>query len=86
MIGFIKNYEDTGDSQVRTAYGVFVSRVGIGCNVFLFGLKLAVGLLVHSVSVMSDAFNNLSDAASSIVSYIGVRLYPFWLLKSALLC
>ncbi len=71
---FIKNYEDTGDSQVRMAYGIFVSRVGIGCNVFLFVLKLAVGLLVHSVSVMSDAFNNLSDAASSIISYIGVRM------------
>lgn len=71
---FVKDYENVGDAQVRTAYGVLASCVGIGCNVFLFVLKLLVGLAVHSVSVMSDAFNNLSDAASSIISFIGVRM------------
>ena len=71
---FVKNYEDTGNNRVRTAYGVLSSIVGIGCNVFLFILKLAVGMVVGSVSVMSDAFNNLSDAASSIVSFIGVKM------------
>ena len=71
---FVKDYEDVGNAQVRTAYGVLASCVGIGCNVFLFVLKLLVGLAVHSVSVMSDAFNNLSDAASSIISFIGVRM------------
>lgn len=71
---FVKDYENTGDSQVRTAYGVLSSCVGIGCNVFLFILKLLVGAAVNSVSVMSDAFNNLSDAASSIVSFVGVRM------------
>ncbi|MCI8567561.1 MAG: cation transporter [Lachnospiraceae bacterium] len=71
---FVKDYENVGDAQVRTSYGVLASCVGIGCNVFLFVLKLLVGLAVHSVSVMSDAFNNLSDAASSIISFIGVRM------------
>ncbi len=71
---FVKDYKDTGNNRVRTAYGVLSSFVGIACNVFLFGLKLAVGMVVGSVSVMSDAFNNLSDAASSIVSFIGVKM------------
>lgn len=71
---FVKNYEDIGNNRVRTAYGVLASCVGIACNVFLFGLKLAVGLVVHSVSVISDAFNNLSDAASSVISFIGVKM------------
>ncbi len=71
---FVKNYEDIGNNRVRTAYGVLASCVGIACNVFLFGLKLAVGLAVHSVSVISDAFNNLSDAASSVISFIGVKM------------
>ena len=71
---FVRNYENTDDSQVRTAYGTLASCVGIGCNVFLFFLKLAIGLVVNSVSVMSDAFNNLSDAASSIISLVGVKM------------
>lgn len=71
---FVKNYEDIGDSQVRTAYGVLSSSVGICCNIFLFCLKLAVGMMAGSVSVMSDAFNNLSDAASSIISFVGVKI------------
>ena len=48
--------------------------VGIVCNVFLFLVKFIVGLLLHSVSVTADAFNNLSDAASSIISFIGVKM------------
>ncbi|MCB5496282.1 cation diffusion facilitator family transporter, partial [Mediterraneibacter gnavus] len=50
------------------------SMVGIVCNVFLFLLKFIVVLLLHSVSVTADAFNNLSDAASSIISFIRVKM------------
>lgn len=71
---FVKNYQDTEDSQVRTAYGVLSSVVGICCNVLLFVVKLIVGMIVGSISVMADAFNNLSDAASSIISFIGVKI------------
>ncbi|MDY3250840.1 MAG: cation diffusion facilitator family transporter [Candidatus Choladocola sp.] len=71
---FVKDYEHTENSAVRTAYGTLAGIVGIVCNVFLFFLKLAVGFVVNSVSVMSDAFNNLSDAASSIISLAGVKL------------
>lgn len=71
---FVKDYEMTDDVQVRTAYGVLSSMVGIFCNVLLFGTKLAIGILMHSIAVMADAFNNLSDAASSIISYVGVKM------------
>lgn len=71
---FVKNSEQTGDSKVRTQYGVLASFVGIFCNVLLFAGKLLVGLTLHSIAVMADAFNNLSDAASSIISYVGVKM------------
>ena len=71
---FVKNYENTENAQVRTEYGVLAGLVGIVCNLLLFGGKLAVGLLLHSISVMADAFNNLSDAASSVIGFVGVKM------------
>lgn len=71
---FIKNYEQTEDARVRTAYGVLGSAVGIFCNLLLFGGKLMAGLILHSISVTADAFNNLSDAASSVIGFIGVKM------------
>lgn len=71
---YVKNYENTEDTAVRTSYGVLSSMVGILCNVFLFGVKLAIGVLMNSIAVMADAFNNLSDAASSVISFIGVKM------------
>ena len=71
---FIKDYKDVEKISVRTAYGVLASIVGIFCNVFLFAVKFAVGLILHSVSVTADAFNNLSDAGSSIISFVGVKM------------
>ncbi|MFQ9985764.1 MAG: cation diffusion facilitator family transporter, partial [Lachnospiraceae bacterium] len=71
---FIKNSEDVTNARVRTAYGILGSRVGIACNILLFILKFILGALVNSVSVMADAFNNLSDAVSSVISYVGVKM------------
>lgn len=71
---FIKDHRDVEKISVRTAYGVLASVVGIFCNVFLFIVKIVVGLALHSVSVMADAFNNLSDAGSSIISFVGVKM------------
>ena len=71
---FVKNYEDTDNMSVRTAYGVLASGVGIACNVLLSLAKMMVGMLLHSVSVMADAFNNLSDAGSSIIGLVGVKM------------
>lgn len=71
---FIKNHEQIHDIKVRTAYGVLSSVVGILCNLFLFGVKLFAGIIVNSVSVMADAFNNLSDAASCVIGFVGVKM------------
>ena len=71
---FIKDYQDVEKVSVRTAYGVLASIVGIFCNVFLFAVKFTVGLVLHSVSVTADAFNNLSDAGSSIIGFVGVKM------------
>lgn len=71
---FVKDYEHTESISVRTRYGLMASTVGICCNVVLFAAKLCIGLLINSISVMADAFNNLSDAASSIIGFIGVKM------------
>lgn len=71
---FVKNYEKTEDVQVRTRYGLVASVVGICCNLVLFTAKLLTGVMIHSISVMADAFNNLSDAASSIIGFVGVKM------------
>ncbi len=71
---FVKDYKNTDDVQVRTRYGLMASTVGICCNIILFCAKIFVGLMVNSISVMADGFNNLSDAASSIIGFVGVKL------------
>ena len=71
---FVKNYEETEKVSVRTAYGVLASVVGIFCNVFLFAVKWMIGFFLHSIAVMADAFNNLSDAGSSIIGLVGVKM------------
>ena len=71
---FVENYEDVEKVSVRTAYGVLASVTGIFCNLFLFGLKWCIGFFLHSISIMADAFNNLSDAGSSIISLVGVKI------------
>ena len=71
---FVKDYNETEKVSVRTAYGVLASMVGIFCNVILFIVKWIVGFVLHSISVQADAFNNLSDAASSIVGLVGVKM------------
>ena len=70
----VKDYEHVEKVSVRTAYGVLSSMVGIVCTVILFIVKLLVGMVLHSVSVTADAFNNLSDAGSSIISFVGVKV------------
>jgi cation diffusion facilitator family transporter len=71
---FIKNHRDTADTSVREAYGVLSGVLGILCNLVLFITKLAVGLYIGSIAVVSDAFNNLSDLGSSLVTIFGAKL------------
>ncbi len=71
---FIPNSEDVKNPKVRKNYGILGGVLGIICNLFLFITKLGVGIIINSIAVISDAFNNLSDLGSSIVSTIGSRL------------
>ena len=71
---FIKDHTNTGHPAVRQQYGLLGSGVGIAVNVLLFAAKFLAGLLTGSIAVMADAFNNLSDAGSSVVTLIGFRL------------
>lgn len=71
---FIKDYDNLQDQTVRTRYGLMASVVGIICNVFLFVVKFLIGFVIHSITVTADSFNNLSDAASSIIGFVGVRM------------
>lgn len=71
---FIKDYEDVEEVSVRTAYGVLSSVTGIFCNVLLFAAKWLTGYFLCSISVMADAFNNLSDAGSSVIGLVGVKM------------
>lgn len=71
---FVKDYERTDDINVRAKYGVLTGVCGIICNIFLFAGKLVIGMIISSISVTADAFNNLSDAASSVVGLVGAKL------------
>lgn len=71
---FVKNFNDIGNPKVRTSYGILASIVGITCNAILSLIKIVIGILINSISVTADGFNNLSDAASSVISLIGIKL------------
>lgn len=71
---FIKENENYKDQNVRSAYGYLCGIVGIVINLLLFAGKFVAGFLSGSVAVTADAFNNLSDAGSSVISLIGFRL------------
>ncbi len=71
---FVRDYENTQDPEVRERYGTLSGSVGILLNLCLALGKFLAGLATGAVSVMADAFNNLSDAASSVVTLVGFRL------------
>ncbi len=71
---FIKEHENTQDVHVRHAYGVLCGAFGVFLNIILFGIKFAAGLISGSVSITADAFNNLSDAGSSVVTMVGFKM------------
>lgn len=71
---FVKNGENTSDPAVRRAYGTVSGVMGIVFNVLLFALKYFAGTMSGSIAIVSDAFNNLSDAGSSIITLLGFKL------------
>lgn len=71
---FYGEMDMSDEKALRRAYGTACSGAGIGFNVLLFAGKLIAGMLSGSVAIVSDAFNNLSDAGSSIISLVGFKL------------
>lgn len=71
---FIKNSGDTGNPAVRRAYGTMAAVVGVIVNLLLFAGKLTVGTLAGAISITADAFNNLSDAGSQLISLVSFRI------------
>lgn len=71
---FIKNKEALTDTTVRQKYGLLSGMTGIICNITLCILKFSAGIMTSSIAVTADAFNNLSDAGSSIVTLVGFKM------------
>lgn len=70
----IKDREDTSSPNVRQAYGILCGVLGICLNLLLFLGKFSAGVLSNSIAITADAFNNLSDAGSSIITLIGFKM------------
>lgn len=70
---FIKNTGEYQNPQVRRRYGILCSIFGIFLNVILSGIKFFAGANTGSVAIMADAFNNLSDAGSSVITLVGFK-------------
>ncbi len=71
---FVKTDKNVTEAEKRVKYSVFAGVVGIICNLVLFAIKIIVGSTMSSIAIVSDAFNNLSDTGSSLVSIIGTKL------------
>lgn len=71
---FIRDRDNVTDPAVRRAYGSLCGVVGIGLNLLLFAGKFFAGLISGSIAITADAFNNLSDAGSSVITLLGFRL------------
>jgi cation diffusion facilitator family transporter len=71
---FIKDPENIKDNATREQYGSLSGVVGIICNLILCIFKIAVGALTHSISIIADGFNNLSDMGSSVITILGFKL------------
>ncbi len=70
----LKAFERRKKDRPRESYGIFAGTVGLFCNLLLFGLKITVGVLSSSVSILADAVNNLTDAGSSAVTLLGFKI------------
>ena len=71
---FMKDYSDNKDSATRKKAGFLSSTVGIVCNIILFVSKFIIGTIANSVAIISDAFNNLTDCLSCIITMFGYNL------------
>lgn len=71
---FIKDYQDTQNPKVRIKYGIVAGIFGIITNLILFGIKFLIGMMSRSLTIIADAFNNLSDFGSCFVTILGFKL------------
>ncbi len=71
---FIKNSDNIQDASVRKAYGTLSSVIGIIVNFILAAIKIIAGVLSGSVAIIADAFNNLSDSGTSVITLISFKL------------
>lgn len=71
---FIKDYKDVKNPQVRHKYCILSSVIGCIANILLFTIKIIIGFMSNSISIIADAFNNLTDVSTSIILYIVSKL------------
>lgn len=71
---FIKNHENHEDTAVRLAYGRLSGIVGIASNFLLMAVKIVTGFIIGSLAIVADGVNNLSDIATSIITFVGFKL------------
>ena len=79
MIDFVinlakRNKGDSTEAALRNRVGTLGGIFGIASNLFLCIIKITVGLLSHSISIVADGLNNLSDMGSSVITMIGFKL------------
>ena len=71
---FIKDYKNISNEDVRKKHGLLASFLGICFNTILFVSKLIIGIFTNSISIISDALNNMTDFGSSIVNLFGFKM------------
>lgn len=76
MVTWLAKYfvKSKDDSIIRQEYGILCSCVGIFLNLCLFAGKFIAGTISNSIAIVADAFNNLSDAGSSVITLVGLKL------------
>ena len=74
---FVKNRDEVSNPNVKKAYAALSSVVGILLNLFLCAAKITIGLFSNSVAISADGFNNLSDAGTSLVSFLGFKIAKY---------
>ena len=71
---FIKDYKNIDNIKVRNQYGVMCGFVGVLVNAIICIFKILIGIVSASISIIADGINNLTDAFSSIITFIGFKI------------
>lgn len=71
---FVRDWENTGDPDVRQRYGKLAGILGILSNAVLCIAKIVTGIIAGSIAIIADGVNNLTDASSSVITLVGFKL------------